>query len=309
MKIKGLSTITAALTAALTAAMAVLILLPFPGTAAPAEPTTPLILNARPAKIYDGDTFLIDINGNGRLEEPEEKVRLLYVDTPELTDSHKGQDPEHGIPARDFLAELLSRPPFRLRFSGQRKGKYGRTLALVDVRDTDGQWRNVNLALVRAGHSPLDTRFSVPEDYQEWVRAEALAFDEGLGIWKKSGSRKKYLARLQREHRTPAGKNNPLFIESVLEAGSFRPEQYVGRFIRLRGTVSRRRTLKKGVELIELQRSGRKNGFPAVVFRQRAALIPLEGWRAGTRVLLEGFIQSYRGKLEMLVHFGRRADG
>jgi endonuclease YncB( thermonuclease family) len=32
----------------------------------------------------DGDTFDADFNRNGRFSNPQERVRLLYVNTPEL---------------------------------------------------------------------------------------------------------------------------------------------------------------------------------------------------------------------------------
>ena len=33
-------------------------------------------------RVIDGDTFDADINRNGRFSNPQERVRLLYVDTP-----------------------------------------------------------------------------------------------------------------------------------------------------------------------------------------------------------------------------------
>ena len=35
-------------------------------------------------QVIDGDTFDADFNRNGRFTNPQERVRLLYVDTPEL---------------------------------------------------------------------------------------------------------------------------------------------------------------------------------------------------------------------------------
>ena len=47
-------------------------------------------------RVIDGDTFDADFNRNGRFSNPQERVRLLYVDTPELKKSHKGKDPKLG---------------------------------------------------------------------------------------------------------------------------------------------------------------------------------------------------------------------
>ena len=53
-------------------------------------------------RVIDGDTFDADFNRNGRFSNPEERVRLLYVDTPELKKSHKGKDPKLGLHAKGF---------------------------------------------------------------------------------------------------------------------------------------------------------------------------------------------------------------
>ena len=47
-------------------------------------------------RVIDGDTFDADIDRNGLFSNPEERIRLLCVDTPELSESHKGKDPRHG---------------------------------------------------------------------------------------------------------------------------------------------------------------------------------------------------------------------
>ena len=59
-------------------------------------------------KTIDGDTFEADLNQNGRITGKQERVRLLYVDTPELNQSHKGKDLQYGIPAKDFLKQKLN---------------------------------------------------------------------------------------------------------------------------------------------------------------------------------------------------------
>ena len=59
-------------------------------------------------RVIDGDTFDADFNRNGRFSNPQERVRLLYVDTPELKKSHKGKDPKLGLPAKGFLRTVLS---------------------------------------------------------------------------------------------------------------------------------------------------------------------------------------------------------
>ena len=55
------------------------------------------------AEVIDGVTFDRDLNRNGKFSNPEEGIRLLYVDKPELSKSHKGKDPKFGLPANGFF--------------------------------------------------------------------------------------------------------------------------------------------------------------------------------------------------------------
>ena len=56
-----------------------------------------------------GDTIDADFNRNGRFSNPQERVRLLYVDTPELKKSHKGKDSKLGLPAKGFLGQCFQK--------------------------------------------------------------------------------------------------------------------------------------------------------------------------------------------------------
>ena len=60
-------------------------------------------------RVIDGDTFDADFNRNGRYSNSQDRVRLLYVDTPELKKSHKGKDPKLGLPAKGLLRTVLSK--------------------------------------------------------------------------------------------------------------------------------------------------------------------------------------------------------
>lgn len=53
-------------------------------------------------QVIDGETIDADFNRNGSFSNPQERVRLLYVDTSELKKSHKGKDPKLGLPAKGF---------------------------------------------------------------------------------------------------------------------------------------------------------------------------------------------------------------
>ena len=86
-------------------------------------------------RVIDGDTFDADFNRNGRFTNPRERVRLLYVDTPELKKSHKGKDPKLGLPAKGFLKSVLSKTNAVLWVDPKNKtGNYGRLLAVLEVK-------------------------------------------------------------------------------------------------------------------------------------------------------------------------------
>ena len=53
------------------------------------------------ARVIDGDTFDANWNHNGKFSNPEERIRLLYADTPEISKSHKVKNPLACLP-KDF---------------------------------------------------------------------------------------------------------------------------------------------------------------------------------------------------------------
>jgi len=146
-------------------------------------------------QVIDGDTFDADFNRNGRFSNPQERVRLLYVDTPELKKSHKGKDPKLGLPAKGFLKSVLSKTNAVLWVDPKNKtGNYGRLLAVLEVKGL-----NINLALIKRGHSYFNTRHAWPNGFKTYALAEAHAFEKRLGIWSYRKSRKRYLLRLWEE--------------------------------------------------------------------------------------------------------------
>jgi len=60
-------------------------------------------------RVIDGDTFDADFNRNGRFSNPQERVRLLYIDTSELKKSHKGKDPKLGLSAKGFVGQCFQK--------------------------------------------------------------------------------------------------------------------------------------------------------------------------------------------------------
>ena len=120
----------------------------------------------------------MDIDRNGLFSNPEERIRLLYVDTTELSESHKGKDPRYGFHAKVFLKSAILKGKAILCVDPKdKKGDYGSLLEILEVRGY-----NLNLALIRHGHRYFDTRYSWPEGFKTYVMAEAHAFVKRLGI-------------------------------------------------------------------------------------------------------------------------------
>lgn len=87
--------------------------------------------------VVDGDTF--DLS-DGR------RVRLLLVDTPEITNGH---DDCYGQEAADFTRGLIEDAQVQLSYDEAAcKDRYGRTLAYVKAGDTE-----LNTALVTQGYA------------------------------------------------------------------------------------------------------------------------------------------------------------
>ena len=256
-------------------------------------------------KTIDGDTFEADLNRNGRIAGKQERVRLLYVDTPELNESHKGKDLLHGIPAKDFLKQKLNTGRCSLWVDPENsRGNRGRLLGLVECSGI-----NINLELIREGHSYFDTRFSRPRNYVLYARQEAQAFNSRRGIWSSLDSRNAYLKRLRDEGKTVYSLKNPLFRAEPRESLNLKPAQYKGLFLRVRGSVVKTRDLSRGAQLIFLKSRNLKQGLPVITFKEQRKVNQLEQLSRGTRIQVEGFVQLYRGKQwQIRMHRGMVLD-
>ena len=98
---------------------------------------------ARVVHVIDGDT--IDIDWAGR----RERVRLLGVDTPETVDPDRPVGC-YGPEAAAFTHRRLHGRTVGLRFDRQRRDRYGRLLAFVEI---DG--RRFNDELLAGGYARL----------------------------------------------------------------------------------------------------------------------------------------------------------
>ncbi|MEC9384145.1 MAG: thermonuclease family protein, partial [SAR324 cluster bacterium] len=243
-------------------------------------------------EVIDGDTIDADLNRNGKFSNPEERIRLLYVDTPELSKSYKGKDPKFGLPAKEFLSSVLRKKAAVLWIDpSNRTGNYGRLLAVLEVKG-----HNINLALIKHGHSYFDTRYSWPEDFKIYAKAEAYAFEKHLGIWSYKKSRKRYLLRMRIEGKTVYSRKNPYFVSKIQKAQSISLSKFNGRFVKVRGKIKKINTLGKGAQLIYLYHQRMKKGLAVISFENQRNWLGLNKIRKGDFLQIEGFATLYKQK-------------
>jgi micrococcal nuclease len=147
---------------------------PFVGSSAPlreaavANPVKRVVL-----RVVDGDTIVVS---------PNEKVRLIGVDTPETVHPTKGRQC-FGMDAKQFTRDSIEGKSLRLEFdeANRRTGhkdKYGRTLAYAYLDDG----RMLNRELIRQGYAHAYTRFPFRHRV-EFIELANAARAHAVGLW------------------------------------------------------------------------------------------------------------------------------
>jgi len=95
-------------------------------------------------KVYDGDTFTIDIDLGLSTWIKGEKIRLHRINAPEVT----GKEKPKGIKSRNYLRKLILNKTIYFRSIKDRKEKYGRYLAEVFI-EKEGKLVNLNDEMVK----------------------------------------------------------------------------------------------------------------------------------------------------------------
>ncbi|MFN8614469.1 MAG: thermonuclease family protein [Vampirovibrionales bacterium] len=157
-------------------------------------PNQPAVFASRvPCTVYfvmDGDTFSCDLNNNGRIEKPEEHIRLLGVDAPETRHSAKARrrqqaqqavDEPMAQQAKAWLQHHIQQKTVWLLWDVKQHDPYGRSLAWLY---TSSQAQEpLNVKMVREGMAAAlflgPNRLFEAETHQ----AETEAFEAQRGIW------------------------------------------------------------------------------------------------------------------------------
>ena len=98
-------------------------------------------------KVYDGDTITVEVDLGFKTFVKGEKIRLNRINTPEV----RGDSREEGLKSRDYLRSLILNKEIILETMKDKKGKYGRYLGDIYMKDNDENWLNINDHLVDKG--------------------------------------------------------------------------------------------------------------------------------------------------------------
>jgi micrococcal nuclease len=139
--------------------------------------------------VYDGDTLGCDLNGNGRIERPEEEIRLLGIDSPEMHYSRKNPTHDSAHPVDEPFAPEASRwmetrtlrKVVYLEFDLRRFDRYGRTLAYVYAEPADEP--SLNAQLLSTGYAKTLFLGKNRKHEAEFMRVESEARRTSRGLW------------------------------------------------------------------------------------------------------------------------------
>ncbi|MFO7545439.1 MAG: thermonuclease family protein [Trueperaceae bacterium] len=133
--------------------------------------------------VIDGDTIRVRVDG------AVESVRLIGIDTPEMTFPQQGVQPG-AAEARRYLQAVLGAGPVWLEFDVAPRDRYGRLLAYVYARHGQGNWMadgrsylQANELLALAGWATLATYPPNVRYVERYVDAVRAAREAGVGRW------------------------------------------------------------------------------------------------------------------------------
>lgn len=97
-------------------------------------------------KVYDGDTITVDIDLGFGVLLKNQKIRLYGINTPEV----RGESKELGKKVRDLVRQRILETWVIIKTKKDKKGKYGRYLAIVyepEIEESLNDW------LLNEGHA------------------------------------------------------------------------------------------------------------------------------------------------------------
>ena len=123
-------------------------------------------------RVVDGDTLIIEINN------VEERVRLIGVDTPESVHPDAKKNVSYGKVASEYTKELVEGKYVGLELDVQERDRYGRLLAYVYI---NGEMLNERLLM--EGHATIATYPPNVKYVEIFKELEQKAKEEEKGMW------------------------------------------------------------------------------------------------------------------------------
>jgi micrococcal nuclease len=165
-------------------------------------PAAAKTLSGKVIKVFDGDTFLVQIQGR------YEHVRLREIDAPEATHRQKlGQEPWGGR-AKEFAQSWVGRKTVVLEIEeGEERDKYQRLLAYVFL----GQ-KFINREMISSGNAFFFGGSYRGKRAVELQEAEEAAREKGLGVFnKKNGLKERPQEFRSRTQQVVANKRSMMY--------------------------------------------------------------------------------------------------
>lgn len=132
------------------------------------SPSASLVMVTR---VIDGDTIVV---------EGDRHVRLIGMDTPELTGSAAAKC--FGTEAKAYMEKLLVGQSVRMEKDVSEVDKYGRLLRYIYLGDEMIDNKLVREGFARVATYPPDVKYQ-----QMFLDSEEYAREKGLGLWGKCG--------------------------------------------------------------------------------------------------------------------------
>ena len=191
--------------------------------------------------VVDGDTLILD---NG------EKVRLIGINTPEMHGDSGVAEP-FAVDAKVALTNIIGNKTVSIVQGKEAKDQYGRTLAYVMVNKK----QDVQQMMLASGYAYVVAFPPNIDRLSQYMDAEKLARDKGLGLWFKKQSitstkalSKGFILKKGRITNQYSTENNHIFkfddeLTIVIRLSDWEkywngtPSNWVGEAVELRGWV------------------------------------------------------------------------
>lgn len=139
------------------------------------------------SKVADGDTLTV-LDGNGN----SHKIRLAYIDAPELKQAH-------GTHSRDALIQQIRGKTVQIVVTDT--DRYKREVAQIFIGNHD-----VNLQQIQQGnawHYREYAKKQTPHDFARYQTAEQFAKQKRLGLWQNHQALEPWTYRQQQRKKQP----------------------------------------------------------------------------------------------------------